>query len=302
MKSSDTSAHYCGCKAFSLLEVLVAMAVLALMMTFMFALVANSLRSWESGVRQIEAVQAARVGLDRIANELQFAMSAGELAPPLSGGAVGRTNVIPFKAVVPQGTAAAPVPGDGGSVSTPPMSAQIFAVAPVTDPLAAHGPFTELGYYSAYNRSTNPLNVMGPRTYYLVWHKPTGQEEPKHNIYYRSAPTDSWFNNSLDNIGEGGTRWPLVDNCYSMKLQFAENTASGLAFRTNWTSTGTLPAGVLITLSVMDNKTAAKIRQLRPDGLVASDLAAGAVGDVPRILREGTVEVSRFVPFLNSVN
>jgi len=287
---------------FSLLEVLVAMTVLALMMSFMFALVGNSLRSWESGVRQIEAVQAARVGLDRIASELQFAMSQRELAAPLTGGATARTNVIPFKAVVPTGTESAPVPGDGGGVSTPPMSAQLFAVAPIVDPLAAHGPFTEIGYYSAYNPSTNPYNVMGPRTYYLVWHKPIGQQEPKHDVYYRGNVTDSWHVAANNSIGEGGTRWPLVDNCYNMRLQFASNSAGGLLFADQWTNTGSLPAGVLITLSVMDSKTAAKVRQLRPNGLTAADLAPGAAGDLPRILREGSVEVSRFVPFLNSTN
>lgn len=277
------------------------MAVLAVMMAFMFTLVANSLRVWESGVRQIEAVQAARIGLDRIADELLFSMS--QSADVLRDGGSTITNIIPFTAVVPSGSTAAPVPADNASiVSMPPMSAQLYAVSPVMDPLAAHGPFTEVGYYCSYNRDTNPYAGMSPRSYYLMWHRPTGQQEPKHDVYFRGSVSTNWFAGSDNGAGIGGNRWPLVDNCYNMRLQFASNSAAGLQFTNNWPATNSLPAGVLVTLSVFDSKTAARLRQLRPGGLTAGDLATNATGDVPRILREGTVQVSRFVPFLNSTN
>jgi type II secretory pathway pseudopilin PulG len=287
--------------AFSLLEVLVAMAVLALMMVFMFNLVGSSFRAWESGLRQIEAAQAARVGLDRMASELQFAM-AGEIEAVSTSGTV-ITNIIPFRAIVPSAGTGAPSVGDPVSnVAMPPGSGQLFAVAPIMNPLAAHGPFTEIGYYCAYNRSASSYATMSPRTYYLIWHKPYGQEEPKHDIYYRNDLSSSWYSAANNSIGSTGNRSPLIDNCFQMQLRFAVNTANGLVFQDSWPSQVSLPAGVLITLSVMDRKTAARIRQLRPDGLTSADLLPGADGDVSRILREGSVVVSRFVPFLNSVN
>jgi hypothetical protein len=61
-----------------------------------------------------------------------------------------------------------------------------------------------------------------------------------------------------------------------------------------------LPAGVSVTAKVMDEKTAARIASLRPNGLTAADVADGATSDVARILREGTVEVHRFIPFVNA--
>jgi len=280
---------------------LVAMAVLALMMAFMFTLVGNSFRAWESGLRQIEAAQAARVGLDRIASELQFAMS--QRADVILDTGLANQSVIPFRARVPTGNQ--PVPGVGDNAANVAMaagSAQLFAAAPIMNPIAAHGPFTEIGYYCAYNTSTNSFATMSPRTYYLIWHRPYGQEEPKHDIYYRNNVSEAWFGNNINNIGDTGNRSPLVDNCYKMQLKFAVNSAAGLTYVDQWNAEDSLPAGVLITLSVMDSKTAARIRQLRPGGLTVEDVRPDAQGDVARVLREGTVEVSRFVPFLNGLN
>jgi prepilin-type N-terminal cleavage/methylation domain-containing protein len=300
MKPTELTMSHNLRSAFSLLELLVAMAVLALMMTFMFSLVASTFRSWESGVRQIEAVQAARVGLDRMGFELQFAMSQRAAAMRDAGPII--TNVIPFKAVTPAAGSRAPIPGDAGPVTMPFESAQIFAVAPIADPVAAHGPFTEIGYYVAYNTSNGPYAGISPQTYALMWHRPTGSEEPKHDVYYRGLPTTGWYANGDNGAGISGNRWPLLDNCWQMQLEFASNSPSGLVFINQWLPTDELPAGVLVKLSVMDSKTAARIRQLRPGGLESGDIGPNAAGDVARILREGTIEVSRYIPFLNSTN
>jgi uncharacterized protein (TIGR02599 family) len=63
-------------RGFSLLEVLVAMAVLSVMMVFLFNLVAQTMRAWEIGNKQVEATQVARIGLDVMAQNLQSAARA----------------------------------------------------------------------------------------------------------------------------------------------------------------------------------------------------------------------------------
>jgi hypothetical protein len=73
-----------------------------------------------------------------------------------------------------------------------------------------------------------------------------------------------------------------------------------LAWSTNWNSQTNTPAGVLVTAKVMDEKTAARIAALRPNGLESQDLDEASNENVPRLLREGTVEVHRFIPFINA--
>jgi type II secretory pathway pseudopilin PulG len=279
--------------AFSLLEILVAMAVLALMMAFMFNFAAQALRGWDVGMRQIEAAQAARVALDRMAQELQFAVAAAVRPPSDNNNSL--LNIIPFYAT----DRASTVPGEQpGNLAAAPNSAQIFAVAPIANPLAAHGPFAEVGYFCAYNPRNQSYARMAPRTYYLIWHSPYGESEPKHDIYFRGAVTEAWLNDPISLLGN---RMPLIDNCYQMKVRFAINDNSGrLTFTDRWTDRVRLPAGILVTLFVMDTKTAARIRQMQPQGLTPNDLEPTSTSDVARVLREGSIEMSRFIPFLNS--
>ena len=61
--------------AFTLLEVLVATAVLALMMAFLFNLLGSSAKLWEIGNKKMEAAQAARVGLNFMASDLKNAFA-----------------------------------------------------------------------------------------------------------------------------------------------------------------------------------------------------------------------------------
>lgn len=285
-------------RGFSLLEVLVAMAVLAIMMVFMFNLVAQSTVAWESGSRQIDAAQAARIGLDLMARDLQHAVAAN-----MPGGTNNTTpNIAPFFFSGNPGA----VPGESASaLKAPPNSAQLFAVAPLAGEAATNAPFAEIGFMSVYSAQTNGFVSLAPLRYYLLWHSPslatTG--EPISEIYYRQTVNSNWIRNTPDSVLEDGNRMALIDNCYQMQVLFATNDANGsLKFTPTWTSQESLPAGALITLKVMDRKTAARVAALRPSGLTAGDVQTNSTTDAGRVLREGTVEVSRFIPFLNSTN
>lgn len=292
-------------EAFSLLEMMVAVAVLSIMMTFMFSLVAQATRAWEGGSRQIEVAQAARVTLDRMSKELQFAVAGSQ--PVVAGGGVV-TNTSPFYVNVNP----AAVPGETNTaLRAPTNSAQVFAVSPVASPSAMNGPFTEVGYFCAHSVRSTGYHVLGPYLYYLIWHGPsetdtnTGILEPLSDFYYRGSGGTNWFQTaSTDRLVSSGNRMAMVDNCYQMTFQFATNDANGvLRFTTNWLSRTSLPAGMLVTLKVMDKKTAAKIAQLKgSNALTAADLDTNTTTDAGRVLRAGTVQVSRFIPFLNSTN
>jgi type II secretory pathway pseudopilin PulG len=286
--------------AFSLLEMLVATAVLSLMMVFMFNLVGASMRAWESGARGIEGAQAARIGLDRMTTDLRNAV-AGAFPVKQMNGTV-RTNFLPFFAT----NNARTLPGQGAGAVAVPGSGMLFAVAPVADATATNGPFSEVGFMVAYLSTDQGISTMGGRRYYLLRHAPFRSgvgavTEPVNNCFYRGQPNNRWFEEGISTTN----RPSIVDNCYQMTLRFASNSAppgGELQFTDRWTNQTSLPAGVLIGLKVMDAKTAARIAQLRPEGLTSGDLDPASSSEVSQVLRAGTVEVTRFIPFLNSTN
>jgi type II secretory pathway pseudopilin PulG len=286
---------------FTILEMLVAMGVLAFLMVFMFGIVAQSLQVWDTGGRKVEAAQAARVGLDRMASELQFAF-AGSGAMPSTNTNAPTTNWAPFYAQQSGST----VPGESSApVANSAGSQMLFAVSPVADPLARNGPFAEIGYFSAHIGSTG-WSTLSSNSYYLLRHGPflgsfnSSVVEPVNDFYYRGpAPTTNWLNNGTSTTN----RLSVIENCWGLNLLYASNTTNGtLAFTNRWNSQTSLPAGVLATVRVMDAKTAARIRMLRPGGLTADDVKADSTTDTARVLREGSVQISRFIRFFNSTN
>lgn len=281
--------------AFSLLEMLVAMAILSVMMAFLFNLVAQTMRAWEVGSRRIEAAQAARIGLDTMARELQVAFGGkGVINDPLNPGATV-TNVIPFFAAN-QGTALWGLPN---AFRAAPQSAQIFSVAPVAGETNSFG---ELGYMCVYvtGLSANEPgyhNLRGFR-YYLLRHAPSPSRS---DFFYRGAPTTNWISESARGGGiQDGYRIALIPNCYQITLAFASNNNGVLAWSTNWNSQTNTPAGVLVTAKVMDEKTATRLQAVQSNVLTAADLATNSTTVAGRILREGTVEVRRFIPLANA--
>lgn len=295
----STSLQLRDPRGFSLLEMLVAMAVLSVMMVFLFNLVAQTMRAWETGARQVEAAQAARVGLDMMARELQSAFGGVGVASTTIA-ATTVTNFIPFFA---QNNATALWGLPAASVFPATNSSQLFAVGPNPDET---NNLSEFGYLCVFvtTRSDGEVgyhNMPGYR-YYLLRHAPPSTNWT--DFYYRGAVNDNWLN-IVEGIGQGirgSHRVPLIPNCYQISLAFASNNSSGvLSWSTNWPSRTNLPAGVLVTAKVMDEKTAARLEVVKNKGMLTdSDVSPTSTTDAGRILREGTVEVRRFIPFVNN--
>jgi prepilin-type N-terminal cleavage/methylation domain-containing protein len=287
--------------AFSLIEMLVAMGVLSLMMVFLFNLVGQTLRAWEGGSKQVEAAQAARIGLETMAQDLQFALGGSAVSVV---GNTTKTNIVPFFSTN-NATAKLGLPA---ALDLAPSSGQIFAVTPSGSASDTNALY-EIGYVSLYVSSANGYASMRGRRYQLVRHAARGGMASAFGrgdfFYANSLPNQTaageWLSEEARAFDANqGIRVPFIPNCYQIQFQYASNNNGVLTFTDTWTAGDRLPAGVLVTAKVMDEKTAARVALLRPNGLSTSDVDENAGSDVARILREGTVEVIRFIPFVNA--
>ncbi|NBR48745.1 prepilin-type N-terminal cleavage/methylation domain-containing protein, partial [bacterium] len=126
-------------RGFSLLELLVAMAILSMLMTMMFSLLGGTISLWEIGNKRIEAAQTARVGLNIIANDLRRAISDQQVSYTTTGG--NTTCTIPFVAT----------------------STNLYGILATGK---TNQPFEEFGY--ACTNNAVPNSVMMTNRYYLV--------------------------------------------------------------------------------------------------------------------------------------
>lgn len=267
--------------AFSLLEVLVAMAVLSLMMVFLFNIVAQTITGWETGSRRIEAAFAARVGLDYMARELQTSFAGKGVARRTDGQQIAVTSVSPFLAL---GADAALPGGVSSRWKAAPASEKVFSVAPHTSGTNFPG---EVGFFCAQVIDGKGYNNMPFNSFYLVMHR-VRYAGANADFYFRNQATKNWVNSGFFD--------PLIPNCYRLQLKYFVNNDDDelVPFDGDWTDMESLPAGVMATITVMDAKTAARVRQ--SGGLDTNKPV------IRRLLDEGSVEASRFIPFVTSTN
>ena len=289
---------------FTLLEMLTAIAVLSLMMVFMFNIAGQSVRAWETGGRRMETAQAGRIGMNLLASELRYAF-AGVATNSGTNATAVFSNFATF--VATDG-----LPGEtSGSLAAVPGSQSLFFISPVGPHDADGGvPFAEIGYLPMFIAKRDGYLSMAGGSYALVRHGSTpGSTNNTNNhyqdFYQREAPDGAWVTTAS---AEANNRTPLVDNCIRFSLEFATNSGGTISWITNWTSQTNLPLGVLVTMLVLDSKSAVKLSQI--NGLDVLDAATidKATNDTPlgqsdvaaRILREGTTVLRRFVPLVNS--
>lgn len=277
--------------AFTILEVLVAVAVLAVMMTFLFDLLGSSAKLWEIGNRKIEAAQTARVGLNIMANDLQNAFAGNMTSFTSTGTRVN--NIAPFLAVNN------PLDSDvidlGGGALNASGSQQLFGVLSSGD---TSQPFKEFGYLCVFLNSADGTDPMIGYRYYLV-RKLANGTAANGNFFLRSAD-NSWAGDSTDFS-------PVIDNCVRMTLEYFGNEAApnGTPDWTadgSWTPTDRLPLGVLVTVTVLDSKSAMKVATVKgnaplTEGEIDSIFDPSPPDDgLETILRQGSVTMSRFIP------
>jgi len=277
--------------AFSLLEVLVATAVLAMMLAFLFNLVGSSAKLWEIGNKKIEAAQAARVGLNIMAADLKNAI-AGNMTAYSSNGSTIQNYANFFATDSPPNTI-----GLGNAASSS-GSHQIRFIASTPD---STDPINEIGYQCVYMTGNNSIG-MTPNRSFLVRKRVASSSAP---IFIRTtgaAPSSTDWNPSNGGWDQNSGSWfsfqPIIENCIGLEFIYAYQNGTSIEWTTlpntnptpnNYSS---LPLGVLVKVTVIDSRTAVKIAQLS-----SSDPAASSNADIQRLIAQGSVTMSRFIPF-----
>ena len=276
-------------KGFTLVELLVATAILAMMVGLMFSMLSGSMAAFESGNKRIEAAQIARVGLNIIANDLRRAIADQQISYTSNGTRI--VNTIPFLAVDTPATTdtidleGAPVNAEG--------SQQLFGVLATGK---TNQPFEEFGYICAYLGTDDETHNLAGKRYYLVRKSSTTTEA---DFYLQG--------NATTNFAGGSDAFsPIVENCIRLELSYPQTNAAGdidtaFGFSKVWTSKSRLPAGVLVSIWVLDSKTATKLAAINNGPLTALQIGritntADPTDATERLLKQGTVRMQRFIP------
>ena len=237
-------------RGFSLLELLVAMAILSMLMTMMFSLLGGTISLWELGNKRIEAAQTARVGLNIIANDLRRAISDQQISYTTTGG--NTTCTIPFVAT----------------------STSLYGILATGK---TNQPFEEFGYACTNNTDSNSVMMTG--RYYLV--RSYSGNSSSSDFYQRGNATSS-FTNAFE------SQFPIIENCVKLEFSYlsANCTSSGSEtlndFSPTWTNnTFEAPSfatrkatdpyeklvGILVSVWVLDSRAAEKFSGQSPDDL-----------------------------------
>lgn len=297
--------------AFTLLEILVALAILAIMMTLLFTMVSSGAKLWETGNKRIEATQAARMGLNTIERDLRQAF-AGNVTTYKSDG-TALQNSVPFEAIDnPQATLGL----DRGNPSNAGGSQQLRAVVSTGDP---DDPYREIGLMCIHTGEDD--NALEKGRYHLVLKflpgtPPEGEDEMDYGGFFLQGPGAG-----SPPVGQDKNFLPLIDNCIRLTFRYygieapqnpddpdydPDDEANNPAWRSGWSPNNRLPLGVLVTLTVLDSRTADKL-QAATDGapLSETDITAGidaaqgrgkAAEGIQRLIAQGSVTMSRFIP------
>ena len=278
-------------KGFTLVELLVATAILAMMVGLMFSMLSGSMLAFESGNKRIEAAQIARVGLNIIANDLRRAIADQQISYTSNGTQI--TNTIPFLAVnTPTDTidlGGEPVNAEG--------SQQLFGVLATGK---TNQPFEEFGYICAYLGTDDEAHNLAGKRYYLVRKSSTTTEAD----FYLQGNATTTFANKSDAFS------PVVENCIRLELSYPKTISTGeieidssrqFGFTKEWASQTNLPPGVLVSIWVLDSKTATKLAAINNGPLTAVQIGritntADPTDATERLLKQGTVRMQRFIP------
>jgi prepilin-type N-terminal cleavage/methylation domain-containing protein len=288
-------------KGFTLIELMVAITILALMMSFIFTLLGRTVAAWETANKRIEASMAARVGLSILSEQLETALVGVKEMEALPSGNV-QSNVFPMAVLRSPKT----IPGvSRPEIFASPGSDQIFFITTTGrsygNPAAL--PYAETGFFCEF--VANPGYHNRTLGYYLMKH-----HEGVEDYYFRgtSTVTTNWFGN----LGVSQTvRFPIIENCLRLKITPVQtNNAGNFSSLSGWNSFNVLPDSVVgfhISILLIDSRTAKKIFQIKGNQpLSSSEIdsitnASPPSNELQRLLREGSIQMQRYVPLINKI-
>lgn len=254
-----TSPRYHS-RAFTLIELLAAMAILALLMTIAFGVFGQASKAWSLSEQRTETFQGARVAMEMISRELECAIAAS--ASPNGD----PTRQITFLAYEDD----AAIHGAVTGVSATPPNDSIFFVG-TSSMFTNNLDLAERGYFVAYS-ATNAYG-MRARQFYLCRHATYSHQRSANYDLFDPSTTTTWPNTPILSVTN---KLPLVDNVLRFELRYeylTNSTAIGTSARDDWPSTTILPRAVHIRLSVLDRRAGERLASLLPtSGLSSADL------------------------------
>lgn len=220
-------------RAFTLVEMLVAMAITSVLVVLLVNVVSAALTIWEQGRNQIDTFASARQVLGRIADEI-----SGAIAAPAPRAVEFSENVSSIQGTTP---------------ATPGSSENVFFVAPY--PNINSGDLCIVGY--RHNADTHTLE-RGFIDSQVAWKNANASR-------YQSSTYSSadW---QWRTIANGVLEFEVQS--YSQQ-DLDSNTSPSPAPIPSWTSIGSSPVGnaprqVIIRIKVVDDRTLVKLAGLTP--------------------------------------
>ena len=129
--------------------------------------------------------------------------------------------------------------------------------------------------------------------YYLV--RKSSTTTNKADFYLQGNATTSFATTSDALV-------PIIENCVRMEFSYpVTNASGGIDFTNTWNSQTNLPLGVLVSVWVLDSRTADKIAAISPYALFSIQInsitnATPSTDPVDRLLQRGAVRMRRFIP------
>lgn len=335
-------------RSFTLVEILTATTVLSILFTIMFGILQQTSKGWQSANRRVESVQAVRLALDQITSDLEncLVVVRSNVPLPITNFSVRGPTFTPTNPTTNYafGFAHANAPGTLPSafgvnrtrIEMPPLSDSIGVVTPFPPSLGqgtnmSGSDLCEAGYFVVFVRDTNGYSTMRGLRYYLLRHQPLTNSSANRDVFFPEndflTNSAGWENTPSNNPISTVNRLPFIDNCLVFDLQFLTGQAG--AFTTNpvwprpslnpgsgaaWTG---LPKAAILTVCVVDERTAERLGRWFPTGLTQTNLSLvlasvtnpailNTVVDSPAglrsTLREGVVGFQRMIYFKNATN
>jgi prepilin-type N-terminal cleavage/methylation domain-containing protein len=228
-------------RAFTLMEMLLALAITSVLVVLLVNVVSAALTVWEQGRNQIDTFANARQVLGRIADEI-----SGAIAAPAPRAVEFSENLTSIQGTTP------PVPI---------TSENVFFVAPY--PNVSSGDLCIIGYRHNANTRTLERGFIDSQ---VAWKN--GNATRYQSSTYSSA---DWQWRTIAN----GVLEFEIQSYSQTDLDSASPTPTPIA---SWTSTSSSPAGnaprqIIIRIKVVDDRTMAKLTGLSPGNATYDRLA-----------------------------
>jgi len=320
--------------AFTLVEILAATTVLALMFVIMFGILQQTARGWQGANRKVESTQAARLALEQMASDLENTIALVSTNLSVPGNRANTTINYAFGFRFLNGSSGFParsLPANGTVIPSAPNDS-IFVVTPFTTSLngtAGIGDLCEIGYVPMFVGKTTYGGYANTQEgkYVLLRSFPNIIGVPQNDFLNKSS--DWWTTSGLKSDGgsppdDTQNFYPIVDNCLRFEIQFYwTNASKALQGPTNnWGQPNTngtwgplnpanvtgLPVAADITLCVLDERSADRLYRVQGTTILQTAVITNLPNNLQgirdetlrRIFEEGLTTFQRRVYFKNS--